>query len=525
MLLTEPLKTQVRDHFSHLQRPVRLEAVLDAGERAQALRTFLTDVVALSPLLSLSERPPTADERCPQVTLAGEEGPARVGFAGLPTGHEFTSFILAVLQTGGHPVRLDPAQIAQIQHLDGPLHFVTYVSLTCQNCPEVVQALNMLATLNPAITHTMVDGAWFADEVAAQGILAVPSVLLNEVTWGQGRMTVPEILAKLDQGHAAREAAALRERAPYDVLIVGGGPAATTAAIYAARKGLRTGLVAERLGGQVLDTMAIENFISVPHTEGPRLAQDLETHVRAHEVDVMAPHRAQSLSTEAAHSHPVVLGLADGGALRARTVILATGARWRNMNVPGEQAYRNKGVTYCPHCDGPLFKGKRVAVIGGGNSGVEAAIDLAGLAQHVTLLEFDDRLRADAVLQRKLHSLANVTVLTQARTTEVMGDGQKVTGLTYEDRSSGEAQTLALDGVFVQIGLVPNTEWLDTSGVARTGRGEIDVDAHGRTSLAGVFAAGDCTTVPFKQIVVAAGQGATASLSAFDHLIRTTAPA
>jgi NADH-dependent peroxiredoxin subunit F len=525
MLLTESLKNQVRTHLTHLRHAVTLAAVLDEGERSDDLRTLLQDLATLSPLVRVTERMPAEGERCPQVALARDGEEARVRFAGLPSGHEFSSFILALLHTGGHPVRLDATQAAQIQALDGPLDFVTYVSLTCQNCPEVVQALNLLATLNPAITHTMVDGAWFAEEVERRGVMAVPSVFLNGQSFGQGRMTVAEFLAKLDTGHAERTAAGLRERDPYDILIVGGGPAATTAAIYAARKGLRTGLVAERLGGQVLDTQAIENFISVPHTEGPRLAQDLETHVRAHEVDVLAPHQAQGLTIAGEGEAPVAIRLAQGGDLRARTVILATGARWRNMNVPGEADYRNKGVTYCPHCDGPLFKGKRVAVIGGGNSGVEAAIDLAGIVQHVTLLEFDPQLRADAVLQRKLRSLANVTVLTQARTTAVIGDGQKVTGLTYEDRSDHTTHTVALEGVFVQIGLVPNTEWLADSGVARTPRGEIEVDDHGRTSVAGVFAAGDCTTVPFKQIVVAVGQGATASLSAFEHLIRTSAPA
>ncbi|HNO60503.1 MAG TPA: alkyl hydroperoxide reductase subunit F, partial [Plasticicumulans sp.] len=450
-------------------------------------------------------------------------GSAGIRFAGIPLGHEFTSLVLALLQTGGHPPKVAPELIEQIRALPGEYRFQTYISLSCQNCPDVVQALNLMAVLNPRVTHEMIDGALFQDEVERLSIMAVPTVLLNGETFGQGRMSLEEIVAKLDSGAGARAADRLNAKEPFDVLVVGGGPAGAAAAIYAARKGIRTGVAAERFGGQVLDTLGIENFISVKETEGPKLAAALEEHVRSYEVDIMNLQRATKLvpGTDGA---PAEVELASGARLKAKTVILATGARWRDMNVPGEQEYRTKGVTYCPHCDGPLFKGKRVAVIGGGNSGVEAAIDLAGIVAHVTLLEFAPELKADAVLQRKLHSLPNVTVIVQAQTTEVTGDGQKVNGLRYTDRASGEAKRIELEGIFVQIGLLPNTDWL--RGTVELSRfGEIIVDAKGQTSVPGVYGAGDCTTVPYKQIVIAMGQGSTAALAAFDHLIRTSAPA
>jgi alkyl hydroperoxide reductase subunit F len=435
-------------------------------------------------------------------------------------GHEFTSLVLALLQTGGHPPKADPAVVEQIRALQGEYHFETFVSLTCQSCPDVVQALNLMAVLNPSVRHTMIDGAVFQEEVEKRQILAVPAVYLNGQPFAQGRMELAEIVAKLDLSAAPRQAAALSARAPFDVLVIGGGPAGAAAAIYAARKGIRTGIAAERIGGQLLDTVGIENFISVKETQGHTLAVGLEQHVATYDVDVMNLQRAQALIPGALTE----VKFADGGALKARSVVIATGARWREINVPGEREYRNRGVAYCPHCDGPLFKGKRVAVIGGGNSGVEAAIDLAGLVAHVTLIEFDAQLRADAVLQNRLRSLSNVTVLSGAQTTEITGDGERVTGLAYRDRDSGARNFLELAGVFVQIGLVPNTDWL--KGVVKLSpRGEIEVDARGQTSVPGIFAAGDCTVVPYKQIVIAVGEGAKASLGAFDHLIRSPLPA
>jgi alkyl hydroperoxide reductase subunit F len=347
--------------------------------------------------------------------------------------------------------------------------------------------------------------------------MAVPTVFLNGTRFGQGRMTLEEILAKIDTGGAQREAERISTKEPFDVLIVGGGPAGAAAAVYAARKGIRTGIASERFGGQVLDTLGIENFVSVKETEGPKFALALEEHVRRYDVDIMNLQRAKALvPRNGVHE----LQLESGASLKAKTVIVTTGARWRQLGVPGESVYRNKGVAYCPHCDGPLFKGKRVAVVGGGNSGVEAAIDLAGIVAHVTLVEFDTKLRADAVLQKKLASLPNVTVLLNAQTTQVTGDGQKVNGLVYKDRATGTETRVDLEGVFVQIGLVPNTEWLKGT-VEQSRHGEIIVDAKGQTSVPGVFAAGDATTVPFKQIIIAAGDGAKAALGAFDYLVRS----
>jgi alkyl hydroperoxide reductase subunit F len=414
--------------------------------------------------------------------------------------------------------------IEQIRSLKGEFSFETYFSLSCQNCPDVVQALNLMAVLNPNIRHVAIDGALFQAEVDDRKIMAVPSIYLNGEVFGQGRMGLEEILAKIDTSGAERQAEKISAKEAFDVLVVGGGPAGAAAAIYAARKGIRTGVAAERFGGQVLDTMAIENFISVQETEGPKLASALEEHVKQYDVDIMNLQRATALIPAKNPGELHEVRFESGATLKTRALILATGARWREMGVPGEQEYKAKGVCFCPHCDGPLFKGKRVAVIGGGNSGVEAAIDLAGIVSHVTLLEFDSKLRADAVLQRKLFSLPNVDVITSALTSEVKGDGQKVSGLVYKDRDSGEFKTISLEGIFVQIGLLPNTDWLKGT-VELSPRGEIIVDARGETSLPGVFAAGDVTTVPYKQIVIAVGEGAKASLSAFDHLIRTSAPA
>ncbi|HMX53234.1 MAG TPA: alkyl hydroperoxide reductase subunit F, partial [Plasticicumulans sp.] len=514
-------------YLERIVQPVTLSASLDDGDKSREMRGLLEDIAALSGgrVTLETASAAAAGVHVPSFTVGrtAAAGSAGIRFAGIPLGHEFTSLVLALLQTGGHPPKVAPELIEQIRALPGEYRFQTYISLSCQNCPDVVQALNLMAVLNPRVTHEMIDGALFQDEVERLSIMAVPTVLLNGETFGQGRMSLEEIVAKLDSGAGARAADRLNAKEPFDVLVVGGGPAGAAAAIYAARKGIRTGVAAERFGGQVLDTLGIENFISVKETEGPKLAAALEEHVRSYEVDIMNLQRATKL-VPGADGAPAEVELASGARLKAKTVILATGARWRDMNVPGEQEYRTKGVTYCPHCDGPLFKGKRVAVIGGGNSGVEAAIDLAGIVAHVTLLEFAPELKADAVLQRKLHSLPNVTVIVQAQTTEVTGDGQKVNGLRYTDRASGEAKRIELEGIFVQIGLLPNTDWL--RGTVELSRfGEIIVDAKGQTSVPGVYGAGDCTTVPYKQIVIAMGQGSTAALAAFDHLIRTSAPA
>jgi len=520
-MLDTNLKTQLKAYLEKVTQPFEIVASLDDGEKSQELLSLLQDIAGLSDKITL--KTDGDDVRKPSFSLNRIGGNISLRFAGIPMGHEFTSLVLALLQVGGHPSKTAPEVIEQIKALDGDYRFETYFSLSCQNCPDVVQALNLMAVLNPNVKHVAIDGALFQDEVEARQIMSVPSIYLNGELFTQGRMSEEEILAKLDTGSSARDAEKLKAKDAFDVLVVGGGPAGAAAAIYAARKGVRTGVAAERFGGQVLDTMAIENFISVKETEGPKLARALEEHVREYEVDIMNLQRASQLIPAGEDGlHRVRFD--NGGELKAKTLILATGARWREMNVPGEQEYRGRGVAYCPHCDGPLFKGKRVAVIGGGNSGVEAAIDLAGIVAHVTLLEFGEDLRADAVLQRKLNSLPNVRVLKMAQTTEVKGDGQKVTGLVYKDRTNDEVHSVELEGIFVQIGLLPNSEWL--KGTLELSRfGEIIVDAKGQTSIPGVFAAGDVTTVPYKQIVIAVGEGAKASLSAFDHLIRTSAPA
>jgi len=516
-MLDANLKNQLQAYLEKITQPIEIVASLDDGEKSRELAELLTEIAGLSDRITLIERRDD-DERKPSFTINRPGENIGIRFAAIPLGHEFTSLVLALLQAGGHPIKLDPDVIEQIKNLDGDFSFETYVSLSCQNCPEVVQALNVMSLLNPRIRQVTIDGALFQDEVEKRQVMAVPTIFLNGEVFGQGRMGVEEFLAKLDSNASQRDAEKLNAREPYDVLIVGGGPAGAAAAIYAARKGIRTGVVAERFGGQVLDTLAIENFISVKETEGPKFATALEEHVKAYDVDIMNAQRAEALVPG---TRQIEVKLANGAVLKSRAVILATGARWREVNVPGEREYRNHGVAYCPHCDGPLFKGKRVAVIGGGNSGVEAAIDLAGLVEHVTLLEFAPELRADAVLQRKLNSLPNVKVITQAQTTEITGDGKKVNGLTYKDRQSGELQHVELEGVFVQIGLVPNTEWLKGT-VALSKHGEIEVDAKGQTSVPGVFAAGDVTTVPYKQIIIATGEGSKAALSAFDYLIRSS---
>ena len=516
-MLDATLKTQLKAYLEKVVQPFEIVASLDDSDKSRELSGLLHDIVSLTDKISLRED--GSDARKPSFSLNRPGADISLRFAGIPMGHEFTSLVLALLQVGGHPSKVAADVIQQIKDLKGEFNFESYFSLSCQNCPDVVQALNLMAVLNPNIRHVAIDGALFQDEVEQRQIMAVPSIYLNGELFGQGRMEVEQILAKIDTGASARDAEKLNGKEAFDVLVVGGGPAGAAAAIYAARKGIRTGVAAERFGGQVLDTMAIENFISVQETEGPKLARALEEHVKQYEVDIMNLQRASALVPAANAGELHEIKFESGASLKAKTIILATGARWREMNVPGEQEYRNRGVAYCPHCDGPLFKGKRVAVIGGGNSGVEAAIDLAGIVSHVTLIEFDSQLRADAVLQRKLNSLPNVKVITSALTSEVKGDGQKVNGLVYKDRNSGEFHNVELEGIFVQIGLLPNSEWLKGT-IELSNRGEIIVDARGETSLPGIFAAGDVTTVPYKQIVIAVGEGAKASLSAFDHLIR-----
>ncbi|TAG80181.1 MAG: alkyl hydroperoxide reductase subunit F [Betaproteobacteria bacterium] len=522
-MLDDSLKAQLASYLERVVQPFEITASLDDSELSRDMRELLETIQSLrSDKISLRFDGDSA--RKPSFAIQRNGSESSLTFAGLPLGHEFTSLVLALLWTGGHPPKVEQALIEQVKALspdsDEAFNFEVYMSLSCHNCPDVVQALSLMAILNPQIKTTVIEGGAFQDEVNAREIMAVPSVYLNGQLFGNGRMLLEEIVAKLDVNAAAKDAAKLSEKPPYDVLVVGGGPAGAAAAVYAARKGIRVGVAAERFGGQTNDTMGIENYPSVQETDGPKFAAALEAQTRSYGVDIMNLQRVEKLVPGEAKGELTEVVLANGGKLKAKTVILSTGARWRNVNVPGEAEYKNKGVAYCPHCDGPLFKGKDVAVIGGGNSGVEAAIDLAGVVKHVTVFEFMPELKADAVLVKKLHSLPNVTVHTNAQTVEITGANGKVNGLKYKDRRSSEEHHLPLEGVFVQIGLVPNTEWLKGT-VELSKFGEIVVDAKGHTNVPGVFAAGDCTTVPFKQIVIAAGDGSKAALSAFDHLIRT----
>lgn len=497
-MLNAEIKAQLEQYLKMLEGPVVLK--ISAGTD-KGMEDFVNEIASMSDLITVL---PAVLPRSPSFTVGD-----RVTFAGVPMGHEFTSFVMALLQVSGRRPKVDDKLIDRIKDLRGPYTFETYISLSCHNCPDVVQALNIMAVLNPDITNVMIDGAKFKDEVDKKDIMAVPSVYLNGEFFESGKVGIEEILAKLGSQADVSDI----DGKEYDVLVVGGGPAGASAAVYAARKGIRTGIVAERFGGQVADTMGIENLIGTSYTEGPKLVSALEAHVKDYDVDI---HNLQRVESIKKRDHNIHVKLESGAELKTRTAIISTGARWRELGIPGELEFKNKGVAYCPHCDGPLFKGKHVAVIGGGNSGVEAAIDLAGIVGKVTVFEFMKDLKADQVLQDKLNSLTNVTVITNAQTTEITGD-TKVNGIEYKDRATDNIHTLELDGVFVQIGLVPNTEFLDLN---KDDYGQIIVDAHGKTSMSRVFAAGDCTNVPYKQIVISMGQGATAALGAFDYLIR-----
>ena len=521
-MLDSGMKQQLQQYLGNLREPVELVASLGDDKRSADTRQLLEDIAGLSDLVTA--RFDGDNERRPSFIIRRASDAGKwVRFAGLPMGHEFTSLVLALLWAGGHPPKVSDEVLEAVAALEGDYNFEMYFSLSCHNCPDVVQALTLMALVNPRITATLIEGGAFQDEVDARNVMAVPVTFLNGEMFASGKMNVEEILAKLDGNASARAAAKLADKKPFEVLVVGGGPAGVAASIYTVRKGFATGIAAERFGGQVLDTMAIENFISVPYTEGPRLAAQLEAHVGEYDIDVMNLATASKLVPAKVPGGYHEVQFDNGASLKARSVVLSTGARWRNLGVPGEFEYRNRGVAYCPHCDGPLYKGKHVAVIGGGNSGVEAAIDLAGIVGHVTLIEFDSKLRADQVLQDKLRSMSNVDIIVNAQTTEITGDGERVGGLVYKNRESGEEHRVELQGVFVQIGLVPNTEWLRDSGVALSKYGEIEIDQNAATNVPGVFAAGDVTTVPYKQIVIAMGEGSKAALSAFDYLIRNEA--
>ncbi|MGB3470462.1 MAG: alkyl hydroperoxide reductase subunit F [Erythrobacter sp.] len=518
-MLDANMQGQLKQYLANLREPIELVATLDDTEKSTQTRELLTEIAALHDMVSAqfdgsNARTPSFDIR------RVSNSDSSVTFAGLPMGHEFTSLVLALLWAGGHPPKIDADLVEQARALEGSYEFEMFFSLTCHNCPDVVQALTLMALENPNVTATLIEGGTHKDEVEARDIMAVPATFLNGETFYNGKMELSEILAKLDTGAADKAAAKMSAKDPFEVLIVGGGPAGVASGIYTARKGFRTGIAAERFGGQLQDTLGIENLPGTHYTEGPKLSDNLKGQVSENGIDMMDLALASAIkpAAEAGGMHEV--HFENGAVLKSRSLILSTGARWRNLGVPGEDEYRNKGVAYCPHCDGPLFKGKRIAVIGGGNSGVEAAIDLAKIVGHVTLVEFDTKLRADEVLQRKLRSLSNVDIIVNGQTTEITGSDGKVNGMIVKDRESGEDRTIELEGVFIQIGLVPNTEWLKDSGLELSKFGEIVIDEEGATNLPGIFAAGDATTVPYKQIVVAMGEGSKAGLSAFDYLIR-----
>jgi alkyl hydroperoxide reductase subunit F len=518
-MLDANLKAQLKTYLQNLKSTVELAVFLDEGLKSKELNALAIEIAAMSPLINLVELD-SSSERAPSMLVRSVQNNTEIRFAGVPMGHEFTSLIMALLHSGGHPIKLDKEIIEQVRELEGEFQFETYISLSCQNCPDVVQALNMMAAINPQITNVMIDGSVFSEEVYSRDVLSVPAVYLNGEAFSQGRISISDILKKVDVNAEKNQARTINNKEAFDLLVIGGGPAGAASAIYSARKGIKTGVVADQFGGQVQDTMAIENFISVQATEGPKLVASLEAHVKDYDVDIMKGQRVKKIIESEVEGGFITLELENGASLQTRSAVIATGAKWREMKVPGEQEYRGKGVAYCPHCDGPLFKGKSVAVIGGGNSGIEAAIDLAGIVDHVTVLEFDSTLRADAILQKKANSMGNIEIILNAQTTEVTGNGNHVTGLNYLCRETNTDKSIELAGIFVQIGLVPNTQFLQ-GDIALTERGEIITDSRGETNMAGVFAAGDVTDSPYKQIIIAMGSGATAALSAFDYLIRT----
>ncbi|RZI49730.1 alkyl hydroperoxide reductase subunit F [Lactococcus kimchii] len=507
MLLDETTRAQLLPYLELLENPIFLKVDADESEQGKKIRDFVTELADLSPELSITEGKLS---RTPAFSVE-REGSEGILFSGLPLGHELTSLVLALVQVSGRPPRIDEQTIEKIRAIKEPMHFDTYVSLTCHNCPDVVQALNIMSLLNPNISHTMIEGGMFQEEVEAKGIMAVPAVFKNGKEFHSGRSSLEELVEKISGPETNNIFA---DKAPYDILVVGGGPAGVSAAIYAARKGIRTGLVAERFGGQPLETLGIENLIGTPYIEGTQLAQQLKEHLKKYPVDIMNLHRAVKLEKK----ELVELSLENGAVLKTKAIILATGAHWRDLGVPGEAEFKTKGVAYCPHCDGPLFAGKNIAVVGGGNSGIEAAIDLAGVVAHVTVLEFLPELKADKVLQERLARLKNVTVLTNVETKAIRGT-DRVTGLDYQVRGQSDLTHLEVAGVFIQIGLVPNTDWLADT-LELNSRGEIITDKAESTVLDGVFAAGDCTDSRYKQIIISMGSGATAALSAFDYLIR-----
>ncbi|OFN98378.1 alkyl hydroperoxide reductase subunit F [Staphylococcus sp. HMSC077B09] len=506
-MLNADLKQQLQQLLGLMEGDVEFRASIGSDDKSKELKELLDEIAEMSEHITIVEK---ELKRTPSFSVSKPDEEAGVTFAGIPLGHEFNSLVLAILQVSGRAPKEKQSIIDQIKGLKGKYNFETYVSLTCQKCPDVVQALNLMSVVNPNITHTMIDGSVFREESA--DIMAVPAVFLDGEEFGNGRMTISDILTKLG---STQDASEFEGKDPYDVLIIGGGPASGSAAIYTARKGLRTGIIADRIGGQVNDTAGIENFITVKETTGSQFSANLAAHIEEYDIDTMTGIRATNIEKT---DQAIRVTLENNAVLETKTAIISTGASWRKLNIPGEDRLINKGVAFCPHCDGPLFENKDVAVIGGGNSGVEAAIDLAGIVKHVTLFEYSSELKADTVLQDRLRSLSNVDIHTNARTAEVLGEDH-VTGISYEDLNSGEMKELSLDGIFVQIGLVPNTSWIGDA-VELNNRGEVVIDRNNNTNVPGIFAAGDVTDQKNKQIIISMGAGANAALNAFDYIIR-----
>ena len=506
-MLNADLKQQLQQLLGLMEGDVEFRASIGSDDKSKELKELLDEIAEMSEHITIVEK---ELKRTPSFSVSKPDEEAGVTFAGIPLGHEFNSLVLAILQVSGRAPKEKQSIIDQIKGLEGKYNFETYVSLTCQKCPDVVQALNLMSVVNPNITHTMIDGSVFREE--SEDIMAVPAVFLDGEEFGNGRMTISDILSKLG---STQDASEFEGKDPYDVLIIGGGPASGSAAIYTARKGLRTGIIADRIGGQVNDTAGIENFITVKETTGSQFSANLAAHIEEYDIDTMTGIRATNIEKT---DQAIRVTLENNAVLETKTAIISTGASWRKLNIPGEDRLINKGVAFCPHCDGPLFENKDVAVIGGGNSGVEAAIDLAGIVKHVTLFEYSSELKADTVLQDRLRSLSNVDIHTNARTAEVLGEDH-VTGISYEDLNSGEMKELSLDGIFVQIGLVPNTSWIGDA-VELNNRGEVVIDRNNNTNVPGIFAAGDVTDQKNKQIIISMGAGANAALNAFDYIIR-----
>lgn len=517
-MLDNEIIDQLKSVFRKLKGKVELVHANSGHEKHAELIEMLEQVASTSENISL--RSSETESTVPSFEIFHDSSPTGIRFSGIPGGHEFSSLVLAILNSDHQGKLPDEGIVRRIESLKGPIHLKTYISLSCENCPEVVQSLNLMAIFREDFTHEMVDGFFFQDETEALGIQGVPSVMDGKHLVSSGKSDLPRLLDKLEE-HFGTDESIPKETVDlglFDVAVIGGGPAGSSAAIYSARKGLKTVIIAERIGGQVKDTKGIENLISTPYLEGPELSDKLYKHISEYDIHVLEHRRLDQLES----GKPNHLVLNSGEVLQAKSLIVATGAKWRELNIPGEKEYIGRGVAFCPHCDGPYYKGKDVAVIGGGNSGVEAAIDLAGIVKSVTVFEFLPELKADEVLVNKLKSMDNVSILTNVQTTEVVGDGDKVTGLMFKDRETNEISTHGLDGVFVQIGLLPNSDFI--KDLVETNRmGEIVVDDKCRTSVKGVYAAGDVTTVPYKQIIISMGEGAKAALTAFEEQVLATA--